>query len=556
MARTPLFHLLRRSALVALSARRHGEPAREHAERIRDEWLAVRARVGRRDVLRGIGTTAALAAFPVIGSGCGDDAAAAPRVGVVGAGIAGLHCAYRLDRAGVDVKVFEAWNRTGGRTFTARGMLDGDQIAELGGELIDSGHATMQALASELGLTLDDLAEGPGIRAETFHFGGSTLGESDVVEAFETVAPDIAAALVAADSDDAEYERLDAISMRDFLDGIEGASDVVKSILDVAYTGEYGREIDEQSCLNLVYLIDSETTEPFRIFGDSDERYHIHEGSEAIAEALTTRLAGSIELEHRLVAIRQDGSRIRLVFETGGATHEESFDQVVLTLPFTMLRDVEIDAGLLETDKAEIVDALGYGQNTKLMIQTSSRPWRTGSMAGGAGFTDNGAQTFWETSRGQSGEHGILTHFAGGDGALALGTGTPESQVSRVLPLLEQIFPGTQAAHNGRVLRMHWPEAPFHRGSYACYLPGQWAYYGVEGRRESNLHFAGEHTSLEFQGYMEGAAESGARAAMDVLVDLGLATPDASLSLVVSPWKQRALRTAARIRTARRRRAA
>ena len=375
--------------------------------------------------------------------------------------------------------------------------------------------------------------------------------ESELVEAFATVAPEIAAALVAAETVDAEYERLDALSMREFLDGIPGASVLVKSILDVAYTCEYGREIDEQSCLNLVYAIDSETPDPFRVYGDSDHRYHLHAGSDSIASAFTARLEGRIELEHRLVAIRRNGERIRLVLETGASTREEVFDHVVLTLPFKMLREVEIDEGLIGTDKSRIIDTLGYGQTSKLILQTSSRPWLRTSMASGTGFADNGAQTFWDASRGQLGDLGILTHFAGGYGAMALGAGTPEAQAARVLPLLDAVFPGTQAAYNGRVLRMHWPEAPFHRGSDSCYLPGQWAYYGLEGRAEGRIHFAGEHTSPESQGWMEGAAESGARAAMEILAELGLADPGAALTHVASPWKSRALRTAARVRAAR-----
>src|SRR5690606_33323639 len=106
-------------------------------------------------------------------------------------------------------------------------------------------------------------------------------------------------------------------------------------------------------------------------------------------------------------------------------------------------------------------------------------------------------------------------HYLGGTAGAAANEGTPESLAERVLPLLDEVFPGTEDAYNGNVLRMHWPSVPTALGSYACYAPGQWAYYGVEGEREGRLHFCGEHTSLDFQGYMEGAAETGLRAAMD-----------------------------------------
>ena len=533
MARTPLYSLLRRAALLRRSSLASPEPLREHVEKLREAARLERAVRGggldRRTFLRASAGAAALAAFPFAASGCGGGGS---RVGVVGAGLSGLHCAYRLKNAGVDVRVFEAWNRTGGRTFTARGMLAGDQICELGGELVDSNHETMFALVDELGLTLDDLEESAGIRAETFHFNGAVLNDADIVEAFDTVAPSLSAAFAAAETDDAEYARLDAITIPEFLDSVPGASDLIKRILLVAYTGEYGLEPEDQSILNLVYLVDAEVTDPFRIFGESNERYHVHTGSESIAESFTTSLGDRVALESRLTAIRRgsDG-RVVLSFDTAGGSIEETFDQVVLTLPFTMLRTVDIEAGLFEADKQQAIDELGYGQNAKLMMQFGGRVWRTAHMAGGGGFGDNGIQSFWETSRGQDGAEGIVTHFAGGNGGLALAAGDAASQAARVLPLLDEVFPGVEGDFNGNAIRMQWPDAPFHRGSYACYRPGQWAFYGVEGRAEGNVHFAGEHTSEDFQGYMEGAAESGARAANEVLVGLGLMDPVAPLRL-------------------------
>jgi hypothetical protein len=78
----------------------------------------------------------------------------------------------------------------------------------------------------------------------------------------------------------------------------------------------------------------------------------------------------------------------------------------------------------------------------------------------------------------------------------------------------------------GSARRAHWASAPNAKGSYTCYRPGQWSFWSTEGLREGNLHFAGEHTSLDFQGWMEGAAETGAFAAAEVLNDLGVAYPD------------------------------
>src|SRR5688500_10384582 len=154
MARTALFTSLRRMLAAAQIARRTGRtPAEVLAEA---EARRVRRGPSRRDVLGG-----ALAGAVVLplASACGDDGgggSADVQVAVIGGGIAGLHCAFRLAEAGVDVRVYEASSRTGGRMFTGRDLFPDGQICELGGELVDTGHTTMQALADDLGLTLDD----------------------------------------------------------------------------------------------------------------------------------------------------------------------------------------------------------------------------------------------------------------------------------------------------------------------------------------------------------------------------------------------------------------
>jgi monoamine oxidase len=560
MARTRLFDLLRRTYRLHRSAARAGEPFQEHSERALALYLS------RREVMRASAALGAASAMPTL-AGCGDGTVSAP-VAVVGAGLAGLVCTHRLAQAGLAVDVFEAWNRTGGRTFTARGMLDGGQICELGGELIDSDHSVMQGLAMELGLTLDDLIES-GFE-DTYHLAGRAVPANDVATSFAPVAEQIAMQLEATFERDAmmqptpaavaAFMRLDTMSLRAWLDAPSNmADDTIRSLLAVAYTGEYGREVDEQSVLNMMYLIDYEVPDPFRIFGDSDERFHIHEGTSAIAEAITDLYEAQIRLEHRLVAIREGaGGKVRLVFDHGGTSVEREYEQVLITVPFSTLRDVAIDL-TLSPEKRTLIDELAYGQNAKLMMQTTSRPWRD-RMASGSGFTDNGGQTFWDSARGQDGAQGIITHFVGGDAGVAVGSGTPESQADRVAPLIDAVFPGFASARNGRVLRMHWPSQENFRGSYACYAPGQWSIAGNEGTTEAadRLYFAGEHTSTDFQGYLEGAAETGQTAAdallrarglsarADMLVRAGLVSPPRRASV-----RQRLLRVAAAARRAR-----
>ena len=214
MGRTPLFSQLRRAfARARLEAGKSiGEcHAREEAGRAGAQ--------ARREFLRHAGASAMGLSVPFV-AGCGGGApvyeAAAPalrgpvpssrhKVAVVGGGIAGLHAAYRLAQAGVNVRVYEASARIGGRMFSARGKMPDDIVVELGGELIDSNHATMWALARELGVQMDDLFSGypndPRFERETYFFDGERVSDATILEEFRPLAAQMSAALARAEAD-------------------------------------------------------------------------------------------------------------------------------------------------------------------------------------------------------------------------------------------------------------------------------------------------------------------------------------------------------------------
>jgi monoamine oxidase len=448
-----------------------------------------------------------------------------PRIAIIGAGIAGLTAAYRLGQGGLRAKVFDSWNRVGGRMFTARNMWADDQLTELGGELIDTEHASLRGLAEELGLSLDPILEAPGsgIRQDTWFFAGRIVVDAEIVEAFRPVAARMQVDIENED-DEAEFARIDELGLSAYLDSIPELDRLLRSLLDVAYVGEYGREIAEQSPWNLLWLIDSETPDPFRVYGDSDEAFHVHGGNDQIPSGLAAKLSGPIELEHRLVSVVETANgAFRLAFDRGGGgSFEEEFEHVVFALPFTRLREVELPS-TLPAEKKQIIDTLGMGTNAKLMAQFSERVWRTQHQTSGSATTDNGLQLLWETSRGMTGAAGILTVFAGGSIGEQIGEGSAEMQIQSRLGMLDQIFPGTGATYiPNSAARMHWPTVEHTRGSYTCYLPGQASFSGLEGERHGNLHFCGEHTSVDFQGYMNGGAETGERAASEILTDVGV----------------------------------
>ena len=523
-ARTPLFGALRRAFRLAAEARRTGAAPDDLV------GAAHEARLDRRAFLRVAGAgVAGLTLGPTL-AGC-----AAParmrrdaRVAIVGGGMAGLHAAYRLQQAGVRATVYEASGRTGGRMHTATGLVGPGLTTELGGEFIDSGHADLLGLVAEFGLDLYD-RQTPGEAAlrHAFYFGGRQVTEAEVVAAFVPLAARIQADFDST-GDVVDYlneggaAALDRLSIAEYLDRI-GATGTIRALLDGAYVTEFGLDAGDQSALNLVFLIGTDTAGGFEPFGESDERLKVVGGNERVVEALAARVAGQIETGQRLVAARPRGAGVRLVFESGAATREVDADAVVLALPFTLLRDVDLAALDLPAFKTRAIRELGYGTNAKLFAGTAARPWR-GQGYNGECFTDAAFQLCWDHTQLQPGTAGGLTLYSGGAAGVAVGEGTPESHLARLLPDVDGAFPGVLAAQNGRTGRFHWPSHPFTRGSYACYRPGQWTTVaGAEIVPVGNVFFAGEHCSADFQGYMNGAAETGRRAAASVLAALGVA---------------------------------
>lgn len=525
-SRTPLFRLIARSLELARQSNAYGIPTSELLEQ-RDERLVMSRR---RFVAGTAAATAAVALDGCIPPRMRGGAAADGRepVLIIGAGLAGLTAGYRLRQAGVTVRILEAQNRTGGRMYSLRDFFPDGQVCELGGELIDTGHSHIRRLASELSIELDDLStDDPALASDVWYFGGQRRSEHEVIEAFRPIAAHIARDIAPFGDDAISYhtplgaEPLDQISIAEWLDRA-GASGWVRELLDVGYTTEFGLEIGDQSALNLLTMIDT-TPEPFRIYGESDERFHVRGGNDRIPHALATRLEDAIETGMVLESLRQraDGAFV-CSLHRGPSSVQVTASHVLIAIPFTTLRDVQLDVELPPAKRRAIAE-LGYGMNAKLMVGFSERIWRTAHRSNGSTLTNLPYQLTWETSRLQPGASGILTNFTGGRHGLELGEGSAAEQAARLTQQLEYIFPGAAAARRGmREVRFHWPSHPWTKGSYASYRTGQWtSIAGAEGEPVGRLYFAGEHCSRAAQGFMEGACETGERAAQEILAGLG-----------------------------------
>lgn len=520
MARSALVDLLRRAAAISAVARSSGEPLDEAIDRD----IALRIDASRRRFLRqSITASTALmlgACTPsrLLRKDNSDD------VIVVGAGVAGLTAAWRLRQAGVGVRLFDAQERVGGRMFSLRNHFSDGQVCELGGELIDTGHARIRALAAELGLALDDLSQDPTHAFGDIWFSdGRRYSEAEILRAFAPLAEAISRDADSLPDEEITYatpggsEALDRETMSHWLDR-NGASGWLRKLIEVAYTTEMGLECEEQSALNFLTFIDP-GLDAFRIFGESDERFHVRGGNDLIVKALGAKLDDAIQPGCILESLRQNADgRYTLSFKRGAAAFETSANRVILAMPFTTLRRVRLDVELPAAKRLAIKE-LGYGTNAKLMIGFDERIWRTRHALGGATYSDLPCQSTWETSRMQAGAAGILTNFVGGRHGVEIGNGSAKEQADLASQQLNAIFPGLSDARAGmREVRMHWPTHPWTLGSYACFRPGQWTTLrGAVGERIGNLHFAGEHCAFDNQGFMEGGVETGEWAAQAIL---------------------------------------
>lgn len=541
MSKTPLIATIRRLFREHRAARRsHVSVAamrESQAERV-ERARASGNPVGRRAFLGAAGAGGLALALPRRAL-----ASCQPDIAIVGGGIAGLSCALALRDAGVSSTVYEASSRVGGRMHSNNKGYFGNQVTEWCGEFIDPGHTTIQSLAARYDLALDDLvaAQPPGT-TDTYKFFGSyyPLAQADIdfAPVFDAVAADQDAAPFPTlfDNHTAAAEALDQMSVYDWIESRVpgGHASPMGALLDVAYTIEYGADATDQSALNLIYLLAfQEDPDQFAVFGESAMQYRIHGGNELLPQAIAADLGvgSTIQLGHSLVKIRKTpAGRYELTFKKSGCTVVKTVDYVVLALPFAVLRNLDYAAADFDALKHTAIQELGRGHSGKTQLQFTQRVWNgLGPWPGqstGFSFSDTGYQESVDVSRAQPGPYGILDAYSGGSITDALVgpafANMPHPAVTAdalvMLARLEQVYPSLAAHWNGRACQSLPHKSHYLKLGYSYYRTGQYTTFcGHEGARQGGVLFAGEHTSVDYQGYMEGAAVTGQAAAAELL---------------------------------------
>jgi monoamine oxidase len=531
MAHSQLFQQLARTIRIVRYCQQHDISTGEGIERISAiEKLMSVHKAKRREFLADLGKITLVGGTIGLSSGFFRSTLAVPlpvdaKIAIVGAGLAGLACAYELQKKGIKATLYEASNRIGGRCYSLNDFFSG-QVAERGGELIDNSHKTILGYAQEFKLELEDLSKQSG--EVVYHFDGQRYTESVIVDELRDFVTVIREDLRLLSKPTANKftqadQILDLTNLQDYLQK-RGAGNLLKKVIQAAYIGEYGRELEQQSSLNFILFIHANRQSKLNLFGFSDERYHIVGGNQQIVEGLKNRLPGQIKYAKKLIAAKKDSAgKIELTFDDNLS---EKFDAVVFAIPFSTLREVDLNGLQLPQWKRDAINNFTYGTNSKLMVGFNSRPWVNIGSNGSAYSNLPTFQCVWETNYTQATKNrAVLTNFAGGNLGARLNSKNLQQETANFLSDLKLVFPGAdtsavQINHQFSAHLENWSVNPLAKGSYSCNKPGYFTTIADnEGKSVDNLYFAGEHTSsfYEWQGFMEGAAVSGIKAAKQII---------------------------------------
>lgn len=425
-----------------------------------------------------------------------------PRVLVVGAGFAGLACASELAAAGFRVDVVESRGRVGGRVHSFGDFVPNKNV-EAGGELIGSNHPSWITLAERFRLELLPILEPTDLEGPIVLDGRRlTRAESDGLwrdlDAAAQQMNDLAREIDAHEPwESANADLLDLTSVHTWVETRDVAP-LVKRGLHIEFAANNGVETDAQSLLAQLAQVKGGGVEGY--WTDS-EIYRCRGGNQRLARALASTLgAERLHMSAPVESIRvtANGARVtcskNVVFDV---------DHVVLAVPPSVWHRIRFEPAL----PAELRPQMGT--SVKFIAAVPRRFWRDARLSQFA-LTDGEVSVTWDPTAGQdNGSDAALTCFSSARAASACRSRRGLAQRAAYTTELERLFPGIERQMT--VSRfLDWPLDPNTAAGYSFPAPGEVTSISPILRAGlGRLHFAGEHTSSKFAGYMEGALDSG-----------------------------------------------
>ncbi len=439
-------------------------------------------------------------------------------VTIIGAGLAGLAAALDLHRAGIQTTVLEARDRVGGRVITVRDFQDG-QYAEGGGEFVEDFHHRMIELVEEFRLRLEPLG-GMGDWGAYLCLEGKTGWANNV----ELWGVDIAAEVdkiwfaiseLGRQIDDPlnpqtspSAPALDQHSVSHWLEKLE-VHPLAKKAFTARIRSEYTVEPDQLSLLDLARWGRYYYDDPFK----DRNAYRIKGGNDSLPNAMA-RVLPDIRLNCEVTAVRQTEEEVEVVYQSPDGTEvilPSSY--VIFAIPFGPLQAITVEPPLTAIFQLAL-EKLSYGTVTKVMLQYSRRLSELGWEA--FGLTDLPITCMWHPTLRQPGKYDILTVYTGGHAGKAFTAMSDETRIQTAIAQVEQVCPGS-AQYVVGAKTIAWRSERFSQGSYAAFGLGEvMAFWEPLRYPVGRVYFAGEHIAAH-QGYMEGAVESGQRAAHEIM---------------------------------------
>jgi monoamine oxidase len=428
---------------------------------------------------------------------------------VVGAGLAGLSAGVQLKKDGARVTVVEARDRVGGRVLTVRNVFADGQHAEAGGDFIDRSQEDIRSLADQYGLTVHTILR-DGFSFVRYKSRGELHGRPSKGERAWKPITDRAKPLIEAYRraeqhwESAVVRSMAQRSVAQWLDEIDADAQMRAMV-----RGLRGFFLADPEDLSLLVLIEQLASEA----PGQDAMGRIEGGNDRLPNAMAAELGETVHLKTVARAIQHNQSSVRVTVEHAGERTQIKADYVILALPATKVGAVEITPDL-PLEQAKVFDRLKYGRVTKSLLQFNRRFWTRKSRSPAYG-TDAPTGAIWDANEEQRGAAGILTLMAGGQASEDSQKIVAQEGVQGLLDALAWLKPG-----GAELLAHHhvtWEHDSWSGGGYAYFDPAfDPAWRPWLARPHGRLLFAGEHTSIKWQGYMNGAVESGLRAAAEV----------------------------------------
>ena len=469
----------------------------------------------RRTFIKKAGLTTSLFSFyPLPFSSIFSNSTDDKRIIVIGAGLAGLSCAYELDQAGFNVILIEARSRPGGRVSTYREPFSDNLYSEMGAEYVDSSDMYVREYCKKFDLkvlpakqydgvyvkgqtsTIKGLRSGRDLLPFKGALEGKLFGQEvqyiqkwiDLVKQKGISSP--------------EVQALDKISVEDILK--KGGAP--KDIIDLYTYANATEATAVPSKMSALYMVLSNTRTSN--FSENTVEGRIFGGNDQLPKTLAKKLGTKIMYNKPLQRLDYDSNGITATVKENKRLVQIPAKKCVLAIPASILKNIDINPGF-SIEKINCINNQQYGHAMKIAMQYRQRFWDDKNSIGQRVFTDTPLRRVYHFSIDQPGPRGILLSFTSGEDAIKLGRLDNNKRLNIAQNTCRNIWPEAPKFWEKGVVK-YWNEDPWVKASYSFAGVGQKGFREILAKPEGPIFFAGEHTAIQ-RATMNGAIESGMR---------------------------------------------